>query len=90
MRDYIKGMLDAFPIEFKKGKTAATPAGQDLFGQKSSNDKKLKKDKAEAFHTTTAQGLFLTKRAWPDIHTGIAFLYTQVLDPNEEDWGKII
>ena len=59
---------------FKKGETAATPAGEDLFGQKSINDKKLEKDKAEAFHTTTAQGLFLTKRARPDIHIGIAFL----------------
>ena len=45
----------------------------------------------KAFHTTTAQGLFFsTKRARPDIHTGIAFLCTQVQDPNEEDWEKII
>ena len=90
MRDYVKGMLDAFPIKFKKHERAATPAGEDLFGQKSSNEKKLKKDKAEAFHTTTAQGLFLTKRARPDIHTGIAFLCTWVWGPNEEDWEKII
>ena len=52
MRDYVKGMLDTFPMKFKKSETAATPAGEDLFGQKSSNDKKLEKDKAEAFHTT--------------------------------------
>ena len=50
----------------------------------------MKEDKAEAFHTTTAQGLFLTKRARPDIHTGITFLCTWVCDPNEEDWEKII
>ena len=43
MRDYVKGMLDALPIKFKKGETAATPAGEDLFGQKSSNSKKLEK-----------------------------------------------
>ena len=89
-REYVKGMLDAFPLKFKKGETAATPAGEDLFGQKSSNDKKLKKDKAEAFQTTTAQGLFLTKRARPDIHTGTAFLCIWVQDPNEEDWEKTI
>ena len=76
MRDYVKGMLDAFPIKFKKGEMAVTPAGGDLFGHKSSNDKKLKKDKTEAFHITTAQGLFLTKRARPDIHTGTVFLCT--------------
>ena len=61
MRDYVKGMLDSFPIKFKKGETATTPTGEDLFGQKSRNDKKLQEDKAEAFHTTAAQGLFLTK-----------------------------
>ena len=37
-----------------------------------------------------AQGLFLTKRARPDIHTGIAFLCTEVWDPNEEDWKETI
>ena len=62
MRDYVKGMLDSFPIKFREGETATTPANEDLFGQKSSNDKKLQQDKAEAFHTTVAQGLFLTKR----------------------------
>ena len=71
--DYVKGMSDTFPIKFKKGETAATAAGEDLFGQKSSNDMKLKNDKAEVFHTATAQGLFLTKRARPDIQTGINF-----------------
>ena len=36
------------------------------------------------------QGLFLTKRGRPDIHTEILFLFTQVQDPNEEDWEKLI
>ena len=83
-------MLDSFPIKFKEGETAATPAGEDLFGQKSSIDKKLPQDKAEAFHTTVAQGLFLTKRGRPDIHTGITFLCTRVQQPNEEDWEKLM
>ena len=39
MRDYVKGMSDRFPIKFKKGETAATPAGEDIFGQMSSNYK---------------------------------------------------
>ena len=90
LRDYVKGMLDSFPIKFKECETATTPAGEDLFGQKSSNDKKLQQDKAEEFHTTQAQGLFLTKRGRPDIHTGIAFLCTRVQQPNEEDWEKLI
>ena len=61
MTDYVKGMLETFPIKFTNGETATTPAGEDLFGQKSSNDKKLEKNKTEAFHTTTAQGLFLQR-----------------------------
>ena len=28
MRDYVKGMLDALPIEFKEGERAAIPAGE--------------------------------------------------------------
>ena len=47
MRDYVKGMLDSFPIKFTEGETATTPAGEDLFGQKLNNDKKVHKDKAE-------------------------------------------
>ena len=53
----------------KQHKTPATLASEDLFCQKSNNDKKLKKDKAEAFHTAKAQGFFLSKRARTDIHT---------------------
>ena len=70
--------------------TATTQAGEDLFGQKSSNDKKLLKDKAEAFDTTVAQGLFLTKRGRPDINTGLAFLCTQVQQPDDEKWERLI
>ena len=36
-----------------------------------------------------AQGLFLTNRGILDIHTGIAFLCTQMQDPKEE-WEKLI
>ena len=90
MRDYVKGMLDSFPRKFKEGETAIPPAGEDLFGQKSSNDKKLQQDKAEVFHTTVAQGLFLTRRGRPDIHTGIAFLCTRVQQPNEGDWENLM
>ena len=92
MRDYVKGMLDAFPIKFKKGETAAMPAGQvKIYLVKSqAMTRNWKRTRLKLFHATTAQGLFLTKRARPDIHTGIAFLCTQVWDPNEEDWEKII
>ena len=90
MKDYVKGMFESFHIKFKEDETATVSAGEDIFGQKSSNEKKLQNDKTAAFHTTVAQGLFLTKRGRTDIHTGIAFQCSQVQDPNEEDWEKLI
>ena len=41
------------------------------------------------FHTVTAQGLFLCKRARPDICPAIAYLTTHVNAPNEDDWSKL-
>ena len=55
MREYVKGMLDSFPIKFKEGETAMTPAGDGFGGQMSNNDKKLHKNKAEEIHTATGQ-----------------------------------
>jgi len=41
-----------------KNDVALTPASEDLFVQKESTAWRLDEEKAEAFHTTTAQGLF--------------------------------
>jgi len=46
--------------------------------------------RAEMFHTTTAQGLFVSKRACPDIQPTIAVLCTRVKDPTEDDWDKLV
>jgi hypothetical protein len=37
----------------------------------------------------TAQLLFLSKRARPDIQTAVAFLCTRVKSPDEDDWKKL-
>ena len=37
-----------------------------------------------------ARGLFLSKRARPDIQPVIAVLATRVSKPNESDWGKLV
>jgi hypothetical protein len=50
----------------------------------------LSKEQAEDFHTCVAKGLFLCKRARPDIHPTIAVLCTRVKQPNESDWLKLI
>ena len=41
------------------------------------------------FHTMVAKGLFLCKRARPDIAPVIAFLCTRVKEPTKQDWGKL-
>ena len=48
-----------------------------------------RKEKAEVFHTTVSKGLFLSKRARPDIQIAIAFLCTRVKEPTVEDWSKL-
>jgi hypothetical protein len=89
MCDYVKGMLDDFPIKFDAKDTQPTPAADDLF-DKGDESKLLSKEQAEDFHTCVAKGLFLCKRARPDIHPTIAVLCTRVKQPNESDWQKLI
>ena len=51
---------------------------------------KLLKDKPELFHTFVAKGLFVCKRARPDIQPAIAYLTTRVREPDEQDWFKLV
>ncbi len=89
MIDYVKDMLESFPEELpnKQVQCAAPP---DLFGQNSEGDRPLERDKQEAFHTTVAKGLYLTKRARPDIQTAIAYLCTRVSNSTTADWDKLV
>lgn len=45
---------------------------------------------AEEFHTTVAKGLFLCKRARPDLQPTIPFLCTRVQEPDRDDWKKLL
>ena len=51
---------------------------------------KIDDERAQVFHTIVAKGLFLCKRARPDIMTAIAFLCTQVREPDVDDWSKLV
>ncbi len=42
------------------------------------------------FHTYTAKALFLCKHGRPDIQTAVAFLMTQVKEPDTDDWKKLL
>jgi hypothetical protein len=86
MRDYVKDMLKTSDIKFEG--TEPTPAAEDLFT--ASNGDKLDKSKSEQYHTTVAKGLFVSKRARPDILPTIAVLCTRVKAPHESDWKKLI
>ena len=86
MTAYVKGMLEDFPESIKK--TAKTPASEKLMDR--GGGKVVDSERKEAFHTTVAKGLFLCKRARPDIQPTIAVLSTRVKKPNESDWKKLI
>ena len=44
---------------------------------------------ARQFHRTTAQPLFLCRRARPDVETLVSFLTTRVKEPNVDGWGDL-
>ena len=87
MIDYMKAMVDDFPVKFKSSATAPSPAAEDLFAEGEGND--LNPQNSEVYHTFVAKGLFACKRARPDIHPTIAVLSTRVKKPNEDDWRKL-
>ena len=88
MRDYVERMLEEFPMEFKSSDVMPTPASDNLLDKGSG--KVLPKEKQEVFHKTVARGLFICKRARPDIQPTIAVLCTRVQAPIESDWRKLI
>ena len=88
MSAYVENMLDDFPMKLKKSETARTPAGDGLLNH--GQGKKLEKGQSEQFHTSVAKGLYVSKRARPDIQPTIAILCTRVRDPNLADWNKLV
>ena len=60
MTAYMRKMLEEFPIKFNNDSSQSMPAGVDMFNKDES--KPLNDNEREAFHKTTAQGLFLGKR----------------------------
>jgi hypothetical protein len=90
MKKYVEEMLNEFKIKLKTDDTAKTPAGDDLFDQKGGESKKLNEEMKAHFHTVVAKGLFLSKRARPDIQPTIAYLCTRVREPTEADFGKLL
>ena len=61
MRDYVKGMLDSFPIKFKECETATTPAGEDLFGQNQGMTRNYNKTRLKHFIQQWLKDYFLLR-----------------------------
>jgi hypothetical protein len=88
MTKYVKNMLNNFPVKFGEKDAAKTPAGDNLFNL--GTGAKLDTKRSEIFHTFVAKGLFLCRRARPDIQQAILVLCTRVRDPNQADWEKLM
>ena len=72
MEKYEKSMIEEFPIKMGSKDVARMPAANSLFNY--GTGAKLDTKRAEIFHTTVAKGLFLCKRARPDIQQAISVL----------------
>ena len=89
MRQYVKKLIDEAPSDFNG--TSPTPAAKHLFeiDTRTQNIPLLTAEKKNIFHHITAQLLFLSKRARPDVQTAVAFLTTRVTRPDIHDWKKL-
>ena len=88
MIKYLQKIIDEFP-EVLKG-TRVNPGGDWLFKIRGDEGQEiLTEEMARQFHHTTAQLLFLCKRARPDIETLVLFLTTRVKSPDTDDWKKL-
>jgi hypothetical protein len=84
----LQKIIDKFPEILKD--TKACPATENLFKIRDDEDRELLcEEMAKQFHCTTAQLMFLCKRARPDVETLVSFLTTRVKNPDVNDWGKL-
>jgi hypothetical protein len=88
MTKYVENMINKFPVKLGKKHVVKTPTSDNLFNL--GTGAKLDTKRSEIFHTFVAKGLFLCKRARPDIQQVISVLCTRVKDPNQADWEKLM
>ena len=88
MTSCVEDMLEEFPKKLQENETAMTPAADNLFAK--GHGKKLNPERADMFHRIVAKGLFVCKRARPDMQPTIAGLCTRVKEPDESDWSKLV
>eukprot|EP00957_Ditylum_brightwellii_P202627 15330994-Ditylum_brightwellii.AAC.1 len=86
MVKYTKEVVETFPEKIEGGVTI--PAADHLFDV-NKKGVKLREENGRVFHTTTAELLFLCKRARQDLQTAVAFLTIRVKEPGKNDWKKL-
>ena len=85
MRKYIEKIIKEFPQPISNSKS---PWNGNLFKVDNSSPP-LKLKEAETFHTFTMKGMFIVKRAQPDMELGFGFLSTYVRNPAKQDMKKL-
>jgi hypothetical protein len=71
----VENMINEFPVKLRKKDVAKTPAGDNLFNL--GMGPKLDTKRSEIFHTFVAKGLFLCKRARPNIFNKQSWYYVR-------------
>ena len=91
MTDYVQKMITQYEDVYGQlpSKEVKSVASANLFNV-DKHSKDLEGCKAEDFHTIMAKGLFVSKRARPDIQPPVAYLCTRVSKPTESDWKKMV
>ena len=81
MKHYIDMMLHDAPKEMDG--ISSTPAAVHLFKTNMEDPKLLGNERKKIFMHLVMQGLYLSQRGRPDIHTAIAFLCSRLNNPDE-------
>jgi hypothetical protein len=92
MLKHLEKIFSDFPEDI--GRASSSPASEHLFQVRDAEEtertrKYLSPKKAEQFHHSVAQLLFVCGKVRRDIQTAVSFLTTRVKRPDEDDWGKL-
>ena len=85
-------MIDGAQERYKTGVGSATPSPSHLYDVRDPDKEgvvKLSEKVKEEYHSLTAQCLYISKRARPDLQTSIAFHCTRVISPDENENLKL-